>query len=100
MEFMLINLTLDCSVCDQGGECQLHDLAVGYGASASRYKEAKRVVHAKSMGSLISTEAMQRCIHCTRCIRVGEEIGGVHDVGMYQMGGSGVIATDVDLSVW
>ena len=77
MEFLLINHPLDCPVCDQGGECQLQDLAVGYGGSASRYQEEKRVVTAKSMGPLISTEAMQRCIHCTRCVRTGEEIAGI-----------------------
>src|SRR5690625_3941231 len=99
MEFLLINHPLDCPVCDQGGECQLQDLAVGYGASASRYKEAKRVVHAKSMGSLISTEAMQRCIHCTRCIRVGEEIGGIQEVGMVQRGEHSEITTFVGRAV-
>jgi len=99
MEFLLINHPLDCPVCDQGGECQLQDLAVGYGASASRYKEPKRVVKAKSMGSLISTEAMQRCIHCTRCIRVGEEIGGIQEVGMIQRGEHSEIATFVGRAV-
>ncbi|HLR82982.1 MAG TPA: NADH-quinone oxidoreductase subunit NuoG [Paenalcaligenes sp.] len=99
MEFLLINHPLDCPVCDQGGECQLQDLAVGYGASESRYKEAKRVVHAKSMGSLISTEAMQRCIHCTRCIRVGEEIGGIQEVGMVQRGEHSEITTFVGRAV-
>src|SRR3546814_8994546 len=73
MEFLLINHPLDCPVCDQGGECQLQDLAVGYGASASRYQEEKRVVVSKEMGPLISTEGMQRCIHCTRCVRFGQE---------------------------
>ena len=99
MEFLLINHPLDCPVCDQGGECQLQDLAVGYGASSSRYYETKRVVKAKSMGSLISTEAMQRCIHCTRCIRVGEEIGGLQEVGMVQRGEHSEIATFVGRSV-
>ncbi|TAM87337.1 MAG: NADH-quinone oxidoreductase subunit G [Candidimonas sp.] len=82
MEFLLINHPLDCPVCDQGGECQLQDLAVGYGASGSRYKETKRVVVAKPMGPLISAEEMQRCIHCTRCIRFGIEIGGIMEIGM------------------
>lgn len=99
MEFLLINHPLDCPVCDQGGECQLQDLAVGYGASESRYKETKRVVHAKSMGPLISTEAMQRCIHCTRCIRVGEEIGGIQEVGMIQRGEHSEITTFVGRAV-
>src|SRR3974390_2035290 len=69
MEFLLINHPLDCPICDQGGECQLQDLAVGYGASASRYDEAKRVVFHKDLGPLISAEEMTRCIQCTRCIR-------------------------------
>src|SRR3546814_5217511 len=73
MEFLLINHPLDCPVCDRGGECQLQDLAVGYGASASRYQEEKRVVVSKEMGPLISTEGMQRCIHCTRCVRFRSE---------------------------
>lgn len=86
MEFLLINHPLDCPVCDQGGECQLQDLAVGYGASASRYGETKRVVTAKSFGPLISADAMQRCIHCTRCIRFGQEIGGIMELGMLNRG--------------
>lgn len=99
MEFLLINHPLDCPVCDQGGECQLQDLAVGYGASKSRYKEEKRVVVAKGMGPLISTEGMQRCIHCTRCIRVGEEIGGLQEVGMLNRGEHAEITTFVDSAV-
>ncbi|HMA30785.1 MAG TPA: NADH-quinone oxidoreductase subunit NuoG, partial [Casimicrobiaceae bacterium] len=82
MEFLLINHPLDCPICDQGGECQLQDLAVGYGASASRYHEPKRVVVHKSLGPLISAQEMTRCIHCTRCIRFGQEIGGVMELGM------------------
>jgi NADH-quinone oxidoreductase subunit G len=82
MEFLLINHPLDCPICDQGGECQLQDLAVGYGASASRYTEEKRVVFHKSMGPLISAEEMTRCIHCTRCVRFGQEIAGVMELGM------------------
>ena len=78
MEFLLINHPLDCPICDQGGECQLQDLAVGYGGSASRYAEPKRVVFHKSMGPLISAEEMTRCIHCTRCVRFGQEIAGDH----------------------
>ncbi len=82
MEFLLINHPLDCPICDQGGECQLQDLAVGYGPSASRYTEDKRVVFHKSMGPLISAQEMSRCIHCTRCVRFGQEIAGVMELGM------------------
>ncbi len=81
MEFLLINHPLDCPICDQGGECQLQDLAVGYGGGASRYQEAKRVVVNKNLGPLISTD-MTRCIHCTRCVRFGQEIAGVMELGM------------------
>lgn len=81
MEFLLINHPLDCPICDQGGECQLQDLAVGYGASGSRYTEAKRVVVNKNLGPLISTD-MTRCIHCTRCVRFGQEIAGIMELGM------------------
>ncbi|MCU0974461.1 MAG: NADH-quinone oxidoreductase subunit NuoG [Burkholderiales bacterium] len=81
MEFLLINHPLDCPICDQGGECQLQDLAVGYGASASRFEEMKRVVPNKNLGPLISTD-MTRCIHCTRCVRFGQEIAGVMELGM------------------
>jgi NADH-quinone oxidoreductase subunit G len=80
MEFLLINHPLDCPICDQGGECQLQDLAVGYGGSASRYKEEKRVVVNKNLGPLISTD-MTRCIHCTRCVRFGQEVAGVMELG-------------------
>jgi NADH-quinone oxidoreductase subunit G len=86
MEFLLINHPLDCPICDQGGECQLQDLAVGYGASASRYKEEKRVVAAKDIGPLVAAEEMQRCIQCTRCVRFGEEIGGMMELGMVNRG--------------
>jgi NADH-quinone oxidoreductase subunit G len=85
MEFLLINHPLDCPICDQGGECQLQDLAVGYGASASRYQEEKRVVFNKNLGPLISTD-MTRCIHCTRCVRFGQEIAGVMELGMVNRG--------------
>jgi len=81
MEFLLINHPLDCPICDQGGECQLQDLAVGYGGSDSRYQEEKRVVANKDLGPLISTD-MTRCIHCTRCVRYGEEIAGIMELGM------------------
>ncbi|HSS27054.1 MAG TPA: 2Fe-2S iron-sulfur cluster-binding protein, partial [Usitatibacter sp.] len=73
LEFLLINHPLDCPICDQGGECQLQDLTVGYGPSASRYQEAKRVVVNKNLGPLIATD-MTRCIHCTRCVRFGQEV--------------------------
>ncbi|MFT0850632.1 NADH-quinone oxidoreductase subunit NuoG [Achromobacter sp. F4_2707] len=99
MEFLLINHPLDCPVCDQGGECQLQDLAVGYGKSASRYQETKRVVPAKNMGPLISTDGMQRCIHCTRCVRFGEEIGGIMEIGMVNRGEFAEITTFIGKSV-
>ena len=82
MEFLLINHPLDCPICDQGGECQLQDLAVGYGTSGSRYTEEKRVVFHKSIGPLVAAEEMSRCIHCTRCVRFGQEIAGVMELGM------------------
>ncbi|NCV64544.1 MAG: NADH dehydrogenase (quinone) subunit G, partial [Betaproteobacteria bacterium] len=86
MEFLLINHPLDCPICDQGGECQLQDLAVGYGGSASRYEEEKRVVFHKDVGPLVSMEEMSRCIHCTRCVRFGQEIAGSMELGMSQRG--------------
>ena len=85
MEFLLINHPLDCPICDQGGECQLQDLAVGYGSSGSRFAEEKRVVVNKNLGSLISTD-MTRCIHCTRCVRFGQEIAGVMELGVANRG--------------
>jgi NADH-quinone oxidoreductase subunit G len=81
MEFLLINHPLDCPICDQGGECQLQDIAVGYGGSSSRYSEPKRVVKDKELGPLISTD-MTRCIHCSRCVRFGQEIAGLMELGM------------------
>jgi NADH-quinone oxidoreductase subunit G len=81
MEFLLINHPLDCPICDQGGECTLQDLAVGYGGSASRYQEMKRVVREKDLGPLIATD-MTRCIHCSRCVRFGQEIAGIMELGM------------------
>src|ERR687897_1325583 len=86
MEFLLINHPLDCPICDQGGECQLQDLAVGYGGRASRYTEEKRVVFPKNVGPLISMEEMSRCIHCTRCVRFGQEVAGLMELGMTQRG--------------
>ena len=81
MEFLLANHPLDCPICDQGGECELQDLAVGYGASASRYQEEKRVVLSKDLGPLVCAEEMSRCINCTRCVRFGQEIGGQMELG-------------------
>jgi NADH-quinone oxidoreductase subunit G len=86
MEFLLINHPLDCPICDQGGECQLQDLAVGYGGSASRYREDKRVVLHKDLGPLVAAEEMTRCIQCTRCVRFGQEIGGVMELGLVNRG--------------
>ena len=80
MEFLLINHPLDCPICDQGGECELQDLAMGYGGDISQYTEAKRVVPDKDIGPLVQTD-MTRCIHCTRCVRFGEEIAGLRELG-------------------
>jgi NADH-quinone oxidoreductase subunit G len=93
MEFLLINHPLDCPICDQGGECQLQDLAVGYGGSASRYDEEKRVVFHKDVGPLISMQEMSRCIHCTRCVRFGQEVAGVMELGMEHRGEHAEITT-------
>jgi NADH-quinone oxidoreductase subunit G len=93
MEFLLINHPLDCPICDQGGECQLQDLAVGYGGSGSRYEEEKRVVFHKDVGPLISMEEMSRCIHCTRCVRFGQEVAGVMELGMSHRGEHAEIET-------
>ncbi len=95
MEFLLINHPLDCPICDQGGECQLQDLAVGYGASSTRYNEEKRVVFHKNVGPLISMEEMSRCIHCTRCVRFGQEVAGVMELGMIHRGEHSEITTVV-----
>ena len=99
MEFLLINHPLDCPICDQGGECQLQDLAVGYGGSASRYDEEKRVVFHKDVGPLISMEEMSRCIHCTRCVRFGQEIAGSMELGMSHRGEHSEIETFVGHTV-
>ncbi|KWZ41267.1 NADH dehydrogenase [Burkholderia savannae] len=99
MEFLLINHPLDCPICDQGGECQLQDLAVGYGKSTSRYAEEKRVVFHKDVGPLISMEEMSRCIHCTRCVRFGQEIAGVMEFGMLGRGEHSEITTFVGKTV-
>ena len=99
MEFLLINHPLDCPICDQGGECQLQDLAVGYGGSTSRYEEEKRVVFHKDAGPLISMEEMSRCIHCTRCVRFGQEVAGIMELGMSHRGEHAEIETFVGQSV-
>lgn len=99
MEFLLINHPLDCPICDQGGECQLQDLAVGYGKSSSRYAEEKRVVVHKDAGPLISMREMSRCIHCTRCVRFGQEIAGVMEFGMLGRGEHAEITSFVGKTV-
>ncbi|MGV3743417.1 MAG: NADH-quinone oxidoreductase subunit NuoG [Burkholderiaceae bacterium] len=99
MEFLLINHPLDCPICDQGGECQLQDLAVGYGGSSSRYEEEKRVVVPKDPGPLISMKEMSRCIHCTRCVRFGQEVAGVMELGMLGRGEHSEITTFVGKTV-
>ncbi len=98
MEFLLINHPLDCPICDQGGECQLQDLAVGYGAGESRYQEEKRVVFNKNLGPLINTD-MTRCIHCSRCVRFGQEIAGIMELGIAHRGEHAEVMAFVDRSV-
>lgn len=98
MEFLLINHPLDCPICDQGGECELQDLAVGYGGGVSRYTERKRVVKDKSIGPLVSTD-MTRCIHCTRCVRFGQEVAGVQELGTIGRGEFTEIGTYIENSV-
>jgi NADH-quinone oxidoreductase subunit G len=99
MEFLLINHPLDCPICDQGGECQLQDLAVGYGGSASRFEEEKRVVLHKDIGPLVAAEEMSRCIQCTRCVRFGQEVAGVMELGMIGRGEHAEIVAFVGQSV-
>jgi NADH-quinone oxidoreductase subunit G len=98
MEFLLINHPLDCPICDQGGECELQDLAVGYGSDVSRYSERKRVVKDKNLGPLVSTD-MTRCIHCTRCVRFGQEIAGIPELGTIGRGEMTQISTFIEKSV-
>ena len=98
MEFLLINHPLDCPICDQGGECELQDLAMGYGRGVSRYTEKKRVVKDKNLGPLVSTD-MTRCIHCTRCVRFGEEIAGIQELGAVGRSEHMEIGTWVERSV-
>ncbi|HET6599758.1 MAG TPA: NADH-quinone oxidoreductase subunit NuoG, partial [Burkholderiaceae bacterium] len=99
MEFLLINHPLDCPICDQGGECQLQDLAVGYGMSNSRYTEEKRVVLRKELGPLVAAEEMSRCIQCTRCVRFGQEIGGIMELGLANRGENAEIVSFVGKAV-
>jgi NADH-quinone oxidoreductase subunit G len=99
MEFLLINHPLDCPICDQGGECQLQDLAVGYGGSNSRYTEEKRVVLRKELGPLVAAEEMSRCIQCTRCVRFGQEIGGIMELGLAGRGENAEIVSFVGRAV-
>ena len=98
MEFLLINHPLDCPICDQGGECELQDLAVGYGRDVSRFNERKRVVKDKNLGPLVSTD-MTRCIHCTRCVRFGQDVAGFPELGTTNRGEHNEIGTYVEKSV-
>jgi NADH-quinone oxidoreductase subunit G len=98
MEFLLINHPLDCPICDQGGECELQDLAMGFGRDISRYQERKRVVKDKNLGPLVSTD-MTRCIHCTRCVRFTQEIQGFQELGTVGRGEWTEIGTFIERSV-
>src|SRR5439155_14137683 len=98
MEFLLINHPLDCPICDQGGECELQDLAMGFGRGVSRYTERKRIVKDKNIGPLVSTD-MTRCIHCTRCVRFGTEIAGIQELGTTGRSDSMEIGTYIEKSV-
>jgi NADH-quinone oxidoreductase subunit G len=98
MEFLLINHPLDCPICDQGGECELQDLAMGFGRGVSRYTERKRIVKDKNLGALVSTD-MTRCIHCTRCVRFGQEIAGIQELGTTFRSDRSEIGTYIEKSV-
>jgi NADH-quinone oxidoreductase subunit G len=98
MEFLLINHPLDCPICDQGGECELQDLAMGFGRGVSRYTEKKRIVKDKNLGPLVSTD-MTRCIHCTRCVRFGQEIAGIQELGTTGRSENMQIGTYIEKSV-
>src|SRR3990167_7695285 len=98
MEFLLINHPLDCPICDQGGECELQDLSMGYGSSHSDYDECKRSVQDENLGPLISTD-MTRCIYCTRCVRFGDEIAGMRELGVTFRGEHSEISTYVEHTV-
>ncbi len=99
MEFLLVNHPLDCPICDQGGECMLQDMSVGYGGGASRYHEEKRTVLSKDIGPLVSAEEMSRCINCTRCVRFGQEIAGQMEIGQAFRGEHAEIMTFVSGTV-
>ena len=98
MEFLLINHPLDCPICDQGGECELQDLAMGFGRGVSRYTEKKRIVKDKNLGPLVSTD-MTRCIHCTRCVRFGAEVAGIQELGANFRSDHSEIGTYIEKSV-
>jgi len=98
MEFLLINHPLDCPICDQGGECELQDVAMGYGGDVSQYSEGKRVVFDKNLGSLVATD-MTRCIHCTRCVRFGQELAGMREMGATGRGEHTMIGTYIEQAV-
>ncbi|WP_419608344.1 NADH-quinone oxidoreductase subunit NuoG, partial [Thiolapillus sp.] len=98
MEFLLINHPLDCPICDQGGECELQDVAMGFGEGISRFSEGKRVVPSQNIGPLIATD-MTRCIHCTRCVRFGDEIAGIRELGATGRGEHMKIGVYVENSV-
>ncbi|MBC7984713.1 MAG: NADH-quinone oxidoreductase subunit NuoG, partial [Candidatus Obscuribacterales bacterium] len=98
MEFLLINHPLDCPICDQGGECELQDLAMGFGRDVSRYNERKRVVKDKNIGPLVSTD-MTRCIHCTRCVRFTQDVAGFQELGTVGRGESTEIGTFIEKSI-
>jgi NADH-quinone oxidoreductase subunit G len=98
MEFLLINHPLDCPICDQGGECELQDLAMGFGRDIARFNERKRVVKDKNLGPLVSTD-MTRCIHCTRCVRFGQDIAGIPELGTTGRGENMEIGTWIERSV-
>jgi NADH-quinone oxidoreductase subunit G len=98
MEFLLINHPLDCPICDQGGECELQDLALGFGRDIARFNERKRVVKDKDLGPLVSTD-MTRCIHCTRCVRFGQDIAGIPELGTTGRGEHMEIGTYVEKAV-
>src|SRR5262245_61366264 len=98
MEFLLINHPLDCPICDQGGECELQDLAMGFGRDAARFNECKRVVKDKDIGPLVSTD-MTRCIHCTRCVRFGQDVAGIQELGTTGRGEPMEIGTYVEKAV-
>ncbi|HEX6638573.1 MAG TPA: NADH-quinone oxidoreductase subunit NuoG, partial [Steroidobacteraceae bacterium] len=98
MEFLLINHPLDCPICDQGGECELQDLAMGFGRDISRFNERKRVIKDKDIGPLVSTD-MTRCIHCTRCVRFGQDVAGIQELGTTGRGEQMEIGTYVERAV-